>query len=33
MGLVSSGVMTDVKEAILPVHNRMPVLLYSDEYE
>lgn len=32
-GPVYSGVMTDANEAIQPVHNRMPVLLQSDEYE
>lgn len=32
-GPVYSGVMTDANEAILPVHNRMPVLLHRDEYD
>ncbi len=32
-GPVYSGVMTDANEAIQPVHNRMPVLLQSHEYD
>jgi putative SOS response-associated peptidase YedK len=32
-GPVYSGVMTDANEAILLVHNRMPVLLHRDEYD
>jgi len=32
-GPVYSGVMTDANEAILPVHNRMPVLLHRNEYD
>ncbi|MDH6650188.1 UNVERIFIED_ORG: putative SOS response-associated peptidase YedK [Rhizobium esperanzae] len=32
-GGVYSGVMTDANEAIVPVHNRMPVLLYLYEYD
>lgn len=32
-GPVYSGVMTDCNEAIRPVHDRMPVLLYVDDYD
>lgn len=32
-GDVYAGVMTDCNEAIRPVHNRMPVLLHSEDYE
>jgi putative SOS response-associated peptidase YedK len=32
-GPVYSGVMTDCNEAIRPIHDRMPVLLHSDEYD
>lgn len=32
-GAVYSGVMTEANEAILPIHDRMPVLLRSDEQE
>ena len=32
-GDVYAGVMTDCNEAIRPVHNRMPVLLYAEDYE
>ena len=32
-GPVYSGVMTECNEAIRPVHDRMPVLLHSDEYD
>lgn len=32
-GPVYSGAMTDANEAVLPVHDRMPVLLHRDEYD
>jgi putative SOS response-associated peptidase YedK len=32
-GPVLSGAMTDCNEAIRPVHDRMPVLLYESEYD
>lgn len=32
-GPVYSGVMTDCNEAIRPVHDRMPVILHSDEWD
>lgn len=32
-GPVYSGLMTDCNEAIRPVHDRMPVLLHTDEYD
>lgn len=32
-GPVYSGVMTDCNEAIRPVHDRMPVLLHTDEWD
>jgi len=32
-GPVYSGVMTDCNEAIRPIHDRMPVLLHTDEYD
>jgi putative SOS response-associated peptidase YedK len=32
-GTVYSGVMTNCKEAIRPIHDRMPVLLMPDEYD
>ena len=32
-GPVYSGVMTDGNEAIRPVHDRMPVLLHTDDYD
>jgi putative SOS response-associated peptidase YedK len=32
-GPVYSGVMTDCNEAIRPVHDRMPVLLQTDDYD
>ncbi|ENN83767.1 hypothetical protein RHSP_40842 (plasmid) [Rhizobium freirei PRF 81] len=32
-GPVYSGAMTDANEAVMPVHDRMPVLLHRDEYD
>lgn len=32
-GPVYSGAMTDANDAIQPIHNRMPVLLFPDEYD
>lgn len=32
-GSVYSDVMTDCNEAIRPIHDRMPVLLMTDEYD
>ncbi|MFC6447644.1 SOS response-associated peptidase family protein [Shinella zoogloeoides] len=32
-GPVYSGVMTDANAVVAPVHDRMPVLLHSEEYE